>query len=238
MILKKRHALTQKIREKFGLGKRKVTREAQLLWVLSALFVIVVVRLFYLQVLQARTYSDVLTAQHFNAVNIKAKRGNVYVTDQSNKPIALTQNVEVYNLFVDPKFVRDKPRVIDILAPILYKHLCETNGLNHVDKLGCVENIERFAQMQILPKPKMVFYTRETLGDNYGSTTGINLMQQQIIVQNSEIDQERIKIMQAFSGEQAMNLIKSTLDNKISIGIKEKNYIGYFENDAFLSEFS
>lgn len=132
----------------------------------------------------------------------------------------------------------DKPRVIDILAPILYEHLCKTNGLNSVDKLGCVENIEYFAQIQILPKPKTVFYTRETLGENYGSTTGINLMQQQIIVENSAIDQERIKIMSEFSGDQAMNLIKSTLDNKISIGVKEKNYLGYFENDTFLSEFS
>ena len=35
-----------------------------------------------------------------------------------------------------------------------------------------------------------------------------------------------------------MNIIKSTLDNKISIGVKEKNYVGYFDNDAFLAELS
>ncbi len=74
MILKKRNALTQKIREKFGLGRRKVTREAQLLRILSSLFVVLVLRLFYLQVIEARSYSDILTAQHFNAINIKAKR--------------------------------------------------------------------------------------------------------------------------------------------------------------------
>lgn len=74
MIVRKKNALTQKILDKFGLGKRKITRDAQLLRILSFLFVILVLRLFYLQVIQARTYSDVLTAQHFNAVNIKAKR--------------------------------------------------------------------------------------------------------------------------------------------------------------------
>lgn len=135
MIIEKKNALTQKIREKFGLGKRKITKEAQLLWILSLLFAVLVLRLFYLQVIKARTYSDVLTAQHFNTVDIKAKRGNVYVTDASNKSLALTQNIEIYNLFIDPKFVWDKPRVIEILSPIIYSHLCERNGLNTVDTL-------------------------------------------------------------------------------------------------------
>lgn len=238
MITKKKNTLTKKILDKFGLGKRKITRDAQLLWILSFLFIVLVIRLFYLQVIQARTYSDILTAQHFNKVDIKARRGNIYMTDTSSKAIALTQNVEVYNLFIDPKFIWDKPKVIDIIAPVLYTHLCEKNGLNEVNKLGCIQNIERFAQIQILPSPKVVFYTREELGENYGSSTGITLMQQEIVEENSTIDQERVKIMDAFSGDQAMNLIKSTLDNKISIGVKEKNYVGYFENDRFLDELS
>lgn len=225
MILEQKNRLTQKIREKFGLGKRKITKDAQLLWILSSLFVILVLRLFYLQVIEARSYSDMLNDQHFNKTNIKAKRGNIYVTDSSNKSLALTQNMEMYNLFIDPKFVWDKPRVIEILTPILYSHLCEKNGLNTVDTLGCIENIERFAQIQILPVPKTVFYTIETLGESYGSQTGINLMQQQIIEENSIIDQERVKIINAFSGEQARNMIKATLENKISIGVKEKNYL-------------
>ncbi len=160
------------------------------------------------------------------------------MTDASNKPIALTQNIEVYNLFVDPKFIRDKPRVIDILTPVIYTHLCEKNGLNEVDTLGCIQNIERFAQIQILPVPKVVFYTQEELGENYGSTTGISLRQQEIIEENSSIDQERREIINAFSGDQAVGIIKSTLENKISIGLKEQNYLGYFENAAFLAELS
>lgn len=199
---------------------------------------VIIIRLFYLQVIEARTYSDNLTAQHFNTIDIKAKRGNIYVTDASNKPLALTQNIEIYNLFIDPKFVRDKARVIDILSPVLYTHLCQKNGLDDVDTLGCINNIERFAQIQILPVPKTVFYTKEALGDSYGSQTGISLMQQQILGENSVIDQERQKIIDAFSGTQAMSIIKATLDTKISVGVKEKNYLGYFENDQFLSELS
>ena len=199
---------------------------------------ILAVRLFYLQIIKANNYSDTLTAQHFNKVDIKAKRGNVFVTDASDKPLALTQNIEIYNLFIDPKFVWDKPRVIAILSPVIYSHLCEKNGLNDVDTLGCIQNIEQFAQIQILPVPKSVFYTKEELGDNYGSQTGINLMQQQIIEENSQIDQERTQIINAFSGEQAMNMIKATLESKISIGVKDKNYLGYFESDDFLNELS
>lgn len=127
MITKKKNTLTKKILDKFGLGKRKITRDAQLLWILSFLFIVLAIRLFYLQVIQARTYSDVLTSQHFNKVDIKARRGNIYMTDTSSKAIALTQNIEVYNLFIDPKFIWDKPKVIEIIAPVLYTHLCEKN---------------------------------------------------------------------------------------------------------------
>lgn len=237
MLLEKKNKLTHKILEKFGLGKRKITREAQLLWILSFLFLVLTFRLFYLQVIEAKEYSDAMTAQHFNKTNIKAKRGNIYLTDASNKPIALTQNMEMYNLFIDPKFVWDKARVIEILTPVIYAHLCEKNGLVDVDTLGCIENIERFAQLQILPAPKTVFYTQE-IGENYRSQTGIDLLQQQIVEENSIIDQERMKIINTFSGDQAMSMIKATLDNKISIGVKEKNYLGYFENDQFLADLS
>ena len=121
--------------------------------------------------------------------------------------------------------MRDKARVIDILSPIIYSHLCEKNGLEEVDKLGCIENIEKFAQIQILPAAKTVFYTENELGENFGSQTGIALMQQQIIEENSTIDQERLKIMAAFSGEQAMSMIKATLESRISVGVKQKNYL-------------
>lgn len=50
-------------------------------------------------------------------------------------------------------------------------------------------------------------------------------MQQQIIEENSVIDLERTKIINTFSGEQAMSIIKATLENKISIGVKDKNYL-------------
>lgn len=225
MIHQKKHTFTQKIRSKLGLGKTKITREAQLLRILSCLFGILILRLFYLQIIEARSYSDLLTVQHFNKIDIKAKRGNIFLTDASNKSIALTQNIEVYNLFIDPKFVRDKPRVIEILSPIIYSHLCEKNGLEEVDKLGCITNIERFAQIQILPAAKTVFYTEGELGENFGNQTGIALRQQEIVQENSAIDQERIKIMAAFSGEQAMSMIKATLESKISVGVKQKNYL-------------
>jgi hypothetical protein len=73
--------------------------------------------------------------------------------------LQLTENVEYFNLFVDPKFITDKGRVVDILVPIVYEHFCSIYGLEEVDKETCVENIASFTNTDILPERTGVFIT-------------------------------------------------------------------------------
>ncbi|USN54389.1 MAG: hypothetical protein H6765_07625 [Candidatus Peribacteria bacterium] len=63
----------------------------------------------------------------------------------------------LFNLYVDPKFVGDKERLIDILTPIVYKHFCEIFGLDTPDKQTCIENIESFTNAVVLPQRDGVF---------------------------------------------------------------------------------
>lgn len=51
-----------------------------------------------------------------------------------------------------------KPRFIEIIAPIIYKHLCELNGMNTPTKTECVKNVELFANVNLLPKKPELFY--------------------------------------------------------------------------------
>jgi hypothetical protein len=80
------------------------------------------------------------------------------VTDRSDAPLKLTENVILYNVFVDPKFVKDKPRFISIMTPLIYLHLCQINAFSKPSREQCIRNIESFAKVTILPKPPEVMY--------------------------------------------------------------------------------
>jgi hypothetical protein len=99
----------------------------------------------------------------------------------------------MYNVFVDPKFIRDKKKFIDILTPTIYEHLCEINGMTKPDKLTCIKNIEEFSQVDLLPnKPEFFYFGKIDLGsglfmnkvssgsDSY-DWTGYNTQVEQII---------------------------------------------------------
>ena len=74
------------------------------------------------------------------------------------QPLKLTENVTLYNIFIDPSLVFDKPRLINIITPLLYLHFCQTNGFDQVDKETCVKNIEAFTNQEILPVAPLLYY--------------------------------------------------------------------------------
>ncbi len=128
------------------------TKEGHLLLFFTGCFVIIVMRLFYLEVVQGDYYRDLLVNQHYTKSELRAKRGQVFVTDKSGKHLQLTENVPFFNLYVDPKFVNDKPKLISVLTPILYKHFCEIYGLQQPNIRQCAENIQEFSRTQLLPQ--------------------------------------------------------------------------------------
>lgn len=114
-------------------------------------------RLFSLQVVEGDYYRELLVNQHYTRSELKANRGHIYMTDNGGKALQLTQNVDYFNLFIDPKFVEDKVRVIEVLTPIIYQHFCESYGIDIPSKQQCVENIETYTNTKILPERKGVF---------------------------------------------------------------------------------
>jgi len=73
----------------------------------------------------------------------------------------MTENVEYFTLFVDPKFIENdvqKQEIINVLTPITYDHLCVDYGIEEPTKQDCIENLEDFIGETILPE-KNSFYT-------------------------------------------------------------------------------
>lgn len=211
------------LQTKTFLKQIKVGKDFYLLSFFWLLFLIIVLKLFYLQVIKHNYYDTLLNQQHVSETSLQAKRGNIFADDKAEKHIQLTDNITMYNLFVDPKFVWNKEKFIDVIVPVVYKHLCEIHGMQEVSPLQCIKNIEQFTQTQIIPPQPQFFYYGSGITSTGYSTydrTWYNLQIQQII--------------SWFTQSIASSLIKTRLDKMIYIGIKPKNYLGFFSNANFL----
>ena len=203
----------------------KVNKDFYLLAFFLFLFFVVVLRLFWIQVVNHTLYEWLLSKQHVSSSLLKAKRGNIFAYDKSGKPVQLTENITIYNVFVDPKFIWDKPRFLDIITPVVYTHLCEMYGMKQVSKIDCIKNIETYTNKKLLPKtPDFFYYWSGIISTGYWTFdwTGYN--------------QQVADIISGFNQQIAYSLIKAKLDDSIYIGIKKRNYLWFFPDENFLAE--
>jgi hypothetical protein len=71
---------------------------------------------------------------------------------------------------VDPKFIWDKEKFVNLLTPIIYKHFCELYGMQEVTPLACIQHLELFAEKQILPTvPDFFYYGSGIVSSGYAS---------------------------------------------------------------------
>lgn len=125
----------------------------------------------------------------------------------------------LYNIFVDPAFVKDKPRFISIVAPLLYEHLCQINGFDKVEKERCIKNLEMFTKKSYLPiKPSIMYYGQNISSGNIENfdRTGYN---------NTYND-----IMSGMTKDKIEEEISMKLDEMIKVGERKYNYLGYFSD--------
>jgi len=203
----------------------KVNKDFYLLCFFWFLFLVLILRLFYLQIVSHAYYDTRLNRQHVSETSLKAKRGNVFADDKADKHIQLTDNITMYNIFVDPKFIWDKDKFINLITPVVYQHFCELYGMKQITQLECINNIEQFTQTQIIPIKPQFFY--------YGS--GI-LSSWFLLYDQTWYDLQLQQIFSGFTPTIASSLIKTRLNQMIYIGIKPKNYLGFFANTNFLAD--
>lgn len=204
---------------------------------------ILLLRLFNLQVVKGEEYTNKLINQHFSTSTLNAERGHVFMVDRTGKKIQLTQNIELFTLFVDPHFVEDKERVIDFLTPLVYEHLCVHYGVDLQDRYDCMRNLENYAWVELLPEKQVVYYYSgvqqaalaaiEEEGADAGERADLSI---EIAVAMNEFDRELQDAMEAFTPEQWRQIIRERLEHIIVRGIKPTNYIGFFEDAALLEE--
>ncbi|MFA7284611.1 MAG: penicillin-binding protein 2 [Candidatus Absconditabacterales bacterium] len=217
-----------------------------------SLFVIVTMRLMRLQIFNFDYYQNKLITQHFQHVNIQAKRGNIFVESPSGKPVQLTANTEVYDIFVDPKFVLDKPQFIKAILPIFIEHFCPSGtGQTLNDPYSCLFKLERFTDKTLLPTKPVLYY----LGGGIASATGLAQaptsgedLQDLILSSNKLIaayqsGQElyNVALTKTLSGvlrETISTLIQEQLNTMIYQGVKERNFLTFIEDERLRQQFT
>ncbi|PID34774.1 MAG: hypothetical protein CR971_01490 [candidate division SR1 bacterium] len=206
-------------------------RELGVFFFFTLLFLIIIIKLINISIFQKREITQQFNRQHTKISLLKAKRGGIYVYDKSKKPINLTENITLYNIFLDPKYIGNKTKVINILTPIIYKHLCEYYGLRKVNKIQCIKNIELFSSSieasenkNILPKePEIAYLGSGIIEENYHQfkdMTGYN--------------QKLNEVIAGFTKEKAEYKIKLALDNKIKKGKRKINYLAFVSNNELI----
>lgn len=141
---------------RFNFKKYWITKYDKLLMFFFICFFILFIRLFDIQILNYDKYNNLLISQHYNVSNLEPIRWNIYLEDKNENPIALTENINLYNLYADPYIIWDRNKLSKLLTPILYKHFCVRYKLDKVDKFDCIKNIEKFSWKEILKKEELV----------------------------------------------------------------------------------
>ena len=207
------------------------------------MFLIIIIRLFYLQIIQHENYNTELIKQSTSLASIKAERWDIYALDKTGQPVKLTENINLYDIALDPREIGYgtgwnivKDRFIELLSPIVYKHLCIIHWMENIEwnTEECMKNIESFANIELLPKEPEIFYFWKTYDAEWNPIPIISQEYSTFDYDTYYANKERI--INEFTKEQAMKIISDRLNEKIKIWKKEKNYVWYYTNEEFLKD--
>ena len=219
------------------------SKEIQLISLFWAMFLVLIIRLFYLQIFQHEKYNTELIKQSTSLASIKAERWDIYALDKTWQPVKLTENINLYDIALDPReiwyntgWILMKERFIDLISPIVYKHLCVIHWMDNIEwnNEECIKNIESFANIELLPKEPEIFYYWKNYDAEWNEHPVIS--QEYYNFDYESFYKNKQKIIDEFSQWTAMSIIKNRLNEKIKIWKKEKNYVGYYTNEEFLED--
>lgn len=98
-----------------------IDRNLVFLVVLGVLTIIIIVRLFTLQVLAHDHYAKIAASEHYGYSELPAHRGEIFIKDYaSGENVRVATNSTLDLLFADPTLIKNKRLVADRIVPIIY----------------------------------------------------------------------------------------------------------------------
>ncbi|MFH0838377.1 MAG: penicillin-binding protein 2 [Patescibacteria group bacterium] len=121
-----------------------------------AAFSVIFVRLFQLQILRHDTYLAIAEEQHFGAIDLPARRGDIYVKDTHSGELSkLATNTTLDLLYVDPMVADNKPEIASKLTPIIFTE--EEYNACLEDPESCFFNVKQEKSIESLIVPDTIW---------------------------------------------------------------------------------
>ncbi len=200
-----------KIKFKFRYNVR-LNKYDYLLMFFWLLFLVLIIRLYYLQIIKYNEYNNLLISEHYSISNLEPARWNIYLQNKNGGKIALTENINLYTLYADPYIIWNDTKTSKLLTPILYDDFCDRYKLNKVNKFTCVKNVERFA------KVKLIRQELKTWTWNLSNTS---------LSENMDLSYITTGILQ--------NTIKARLENLLKKSYITEAYLWFFSNKEIIN---
>lgn len=87
----------------------------------AAFTAVLVIRLFYLQVVMHDYYKNVAAKEHYGYVELPARRGEIVITDyHSNEEFPIATNITLELLYADPALVEYPEKITESLAELIF----------------------------------------------------------------------------------------------------------------------
>jgi len=99
-------------------------------------FIALFLQFFKLQVLENEKWGKVALSQHYFVVETPAKRGTIYSSPRYGEPIPLSVDVEVFDLYADPKVIPKEKREEIVIALASFMNLSDEEIENIRYSLG------------------------------------------------------------------------------------------------------
>ncbi|MFA7278018.1 MAG: penicillin-binding protein 2 [Candidatus Gracilibacteria bacterium] len=82
---------------------------------------IIILRLFWVQVIQGNYYRTVAAKEHYGYTELPARRGEILIRDNNSKDLyRLATNTTLDLIYADPTLVKNPDAIVDTLSPILF----------------------------------------------------------------------------------------------------------------------
>lgn len=101
--------------------KAPLNRPKIILAVLYVIVGIIILRLFWLQVVRQGYYQTIANKEHYGYTELPARRGEILIKDyNSNELYRLATNTTLDLIFADPTLVKNPEKVVETMAPLLF----------------------------------------------------------------------------------------------------------------------
>lgn len=155
---------------------------------------LIILRLFYLQVIAHGYYQDVANREQYGYSTLPARRGEILIEDyHSGEVYKLGTNTTLDMIYADPTLIDDPALVAETLAPLLFDLVIqqEIDEVRYQDEYDAIMNLEN-ETLREEALSKLAYKTDEELFDEYQGDLEDTLAQKtrDVILVAEELDEE------------------------------------------------